>query len=399
MSKRNDKMDVAGTLFPLPLGGSREGGRPSRGIPGAFLSASLNGGGSAFRVLVLLLVFTFTPLASAVQVQDLVRIKGAETNKLVGMGLVFGLRGTGDGGKYLPAMRPLAAVIQQLIDPNVVATELKDAKNVALVALTATLPAGGVREGDHVDVHISCVGPAKSLEGGRLFLIPMTGPLPGSPTFAFAEGAVTVEDPLYPNVGLVKDGAQLTRDIRAQYIEGGKLTLVINESVSGWPMANNLASLINGYMSPDGPNVARAIDQKNVEVAVSPDDQRDPAAFISQILQAYVDPSQIGSGARVVVNEKTGTIIVSGDVQISPVVISHQGLTITTITPEPTPTIANPSVDEKRFVAVDPENRGGAKLADLLVQLNQLKVDAKDRIAILREIYKSGKLHAQWVEE
>src|SRR5690606_9756086 len=99
--------------------------------------------------------------AQAVQVQDLVRLKGSETSKLVGMGLVVGLRGTGDGGKFMPAMRPLAAVMQQFMDPNVIAFELKDAKNVALVTLTATLPATGVREGDRVDVYVSAVGAAK----------------------------------------------------------------------------------------------------------------------------------------------------------------------------------------------------------------------------------------------
>ena len=130
---------------------------------------------------------------AAVQIQDLVRLKGSETNKIVGIGLVVGLPGTGDGGKFMPAMRPLAAVVQQLIDPNVVATELANAKNVALVALTATLPATGVREGDHVDVHVSAIGPASGLTGGRLFPIPMTGPLPGSPIFAFAEGAIMIE--------------------------------------------------------------------------------------------------------------------------------------------------------------------------------------------------------------
>ncbi len=114
-----------------------------------------------------------------------------------------------------------------------------------------------------------------------------------------------------PNVGVVKGGAQLIRDIRAQYIDNGKLTLVLDDSIASWPMANNLASLINGYMSPDGPNVAKAVDQKNVEVTVSADDQKDPATFISQILQAYVHPSQISGGARVVVNAKTGTVIVS----------------------------------------------------------------------------------------
>ena len=336
----------------------------------------------------------------AAQVQDLVRLKGMETSKLVGMGLVAGLPGTGDGGKFMPAMRPLAAVIQQLIDPNVVTRELKDAKNVALVALSATLPAGGVREGDRVDVHISAVGPAKSLAGGRLFLIPMTGPLPGSPVFAFAEGPVTIEGDENATVGLVKGGAQLTRDVMSRYLDGaGRITLVINDVNASWPMASNLANLINGLMAPDGPDIATAVDQKNVVVEVPVEARSSPAGFISQILQSYVDPTQIGSGARVVINERTGTIVISQNVQISPVIISHKGLTITALTPPLVPTPENPQPNELRFLTLDPQNRGGAQLADLMNAFNQLKVESQDRIAIIKEIHRSGKLHAQLVIE
>ena len=114
-----------------------------------------------YKIRRLDLVITLTHSAMAVQIQDLARLKGSETNKIIGIGLIVGLSGTGDGGKFLPAMRPLAAVVQQLIDPNVVASELANAKNVALVALTATLPSSGVREGDHVDVHVSAIGPAQ----------------------------------------------------------------------------------------------------------------------------------------------------------------------------------------------------------------------------------------------
>lgn len=334
------------------------------------------------------------------QVQDLVRLKGAEASKLTGMGLVVGLAGTGDGGKFLPAMRPLAAVIQQFVDPTVVAAELKDAKNVALVALSATLPESGVREGDRVDVYVSAIGPAKSLAGGRLFLIPLTGPLPGSPIYAFAEGPVVIEDPSTPTVGVVRGGAQLTRDVMARYLdEGGRLTLVLHESVASWPVANNLALLINSVMAPEGPALARAIDQKNVIVQVPPQERADPAAFISQILQTYVDPALIGGGAKVVINQRTGTIIMSGDVQLSPVIISHKGLTITTVNPPPQPTPAAPLTERMNFVALDPEKRGGARLADLLAAFNQLKVEPADRIAIIREIHRSGKLHAQLIIE
>ncbi len=342
----------------------------------------------------------FCPAASAVQVQDLVRLKGSETSKLVGMGLVVGLRGTGDGGKFMPAMRPLASVIQELIDPNTVAAELKDAKNVALVAISAELPASGVREGDRVDVHLSAVGAAKSLAGGRLFMIPLTGPMRGSPVYAFAEGAVTVEDENNATVGVVRQGAQLTRDVMTRYLdEQGRLTLVLNDSVASWPVASNIAALINGVVAPDGPNVAKAVNEKNVAVFVPEFERADPAAFITQILMSYVDPSQIGGGARVVINERTGTIVVGGDVQVSPVIISHPALTITTLVPAARPTEDRPIEVENRFVGVDPEKRGGAKLEDLIAAFNQLKVDAKDRIEILKEIERSGKLHAKLVIE
>lgn len=351
-------------------------------------------------VAALLLMALFPAPGQAVEVQDIVRLKGSEHSTLVGMGLVVGLKGTGDGGKFLPAMRPLAQIIGRLIDPNVVAGELKDAKNVALVTLTADLPASGVREGDRVDVHVAAVGPAKSLEGGRLFLIPMTGPLPGSPIFAFAAGAVTIENKEVPTVGVVPHGAQLTRDVMTQYMnKGGQITLVINQANASWPVANNLANLINGLIAPDGPPLAKAIDQKNVVVNVPAYERANPAPFISQILQTYIDPTQVAGGAKVVINERTGTIVISGDVQISPVIISHKGLTITTLTPAPQPSALQPAVEEKPFLAIDPQHRGGAKLADLLAAFNQLKVPVRDRIEILKLMHDSGKLHAQFIVE
>jgi len=350
-------------------------------------------------ILTLAIVAVLASAAQGVQVQDLVRIKGSETTKLTGMGLVVGLRGTGDGAKSGPAIKALAALTQHFMDPTSAPPDFKDAKNVAVVFLSAEVPATGVREGDKLDVHISAPS-AKSLEGGRLFLFPMTGPNPDSPVYAFAEGSVTVENAEQANHATVKSGAQMVSDVRSKLLDDqGRITLVINDSVASWPMSNNLAGLVNGVISPDGPNIAKAVDQKNVVIDVPSYERRDPAAFISQILLSYVDPSQIGTGARVVVNAKTGTIIVSGDVQISPVIINHKGLTITTITPAPQANPTTPVVEENTFLALDPEKRGGPRLADLLSAFNQLKVEAPDRIAILREINRSGKLHAQWIEE
>ncbi len=354
----------------------------------------------SLAVLTCALTMIICTSAQAARVQDIARLKGAESSKLVGMGLVVGLNGTGDGGKFLPAMRPLAAVIERLIDPSVVQEELKDAKNVALVTLSAKIPAHGIRDGDPIDVHVASIGPAKSLEGGRLFIVPLTGPLPNSKAMAFAEGAVVIQDKANPTTGIVPKGAQLTANIFSQTIDRhGRIQLVIRPQVASWPMAHNLASLINGLMSPDGPNIARAIDGKNVLVHVPPAERVDPAAFISQIMQAYIDHSQINTGARVVINEKTGTIVMTGDVQISPAIVSLHGLVITTMTPTPPPTPEAPRVSRDTFTTVDPDQRGGANLAALLQAFNQLKVEGKDRIDIIKQLHKSGKLHAELILE
>ncbi|MCH8986162.1 MAG: flagellar basal body P-ring protein FlgI [Acidobacteria bacterium] len=165
--------------------------------------------------LLFAVAFAVSP-AAAVQIQDVIRLKGSETNKIIGMGLVVGLNGTGDGGKFLPAMRPLAQMIGRFIDPNTSAPDLKDGKSVALVSVTAELPANGVREGDLIDVSISTVGPAKSLVGGRLFMVPLIGPTPDTDMiFAFAEGAVSIEDPDNPteivvHVNMLKEGWDVT---------------------------------------------------------------------------------------------------------------------------------------------------------------------------------------------
>lgn len=335
---------------------------------------------------------------SAVEVQDLTRLKGSETSKIVGMGLVVGLNGTGDGNG--PAMRALAAVTRRLMDTNTITSDLKNAKNVAVVYLSVELPANGWREGDRLDVHLSAPS-AKSLEGGRLFLTPMVGPNPKDPIlYAHAEGPVSVENLNSPNVAVVRNGAQLVRDMIVNNIDSqGRLNIIINDNSASWPVANNIANHINGDLSPDGPNIAIAIDPKNIIIQVPEYERADPATFISQILQIHIDPDFLNTPARVVINEKTGTIVMTGDVQFSPVAISHEGMTITSITPRTTPTAQNPQVQQQSWVGLDPQRQGGTPLADLLAAFNQLKVDANDRIAIIKAIDRANNLHAQLIFE
>ncbi|MBI1367590.1 MAG: hypothetical protein GC162_02935 [Planctomycetes bacterium] len=352
-----------------------------------------------FFILTLILTLTAGTAVHAVQLQDLVRIKGAESSRILGMGLVVGLNGTGDGGKSATTMRRLAAMMNRLGDPVVTAAELKDAKNVAVVYVTAVLPSSGVREGDRIDVQISAPM-ASSLKGGQLVMTPLLGPVPGSPVFAFASGPIVVENPDSDRVGVVTGGATLTRDVFAQFMDNfGRMTLVIDPVNATWPMANTITTLVNDEIAPDQPQIAFAQDQKNIVIQIPANERTNPSAFIARVLEIHVDPKLVRTEARVVINERTGTIVMTDNVQISPVVISHKGLTITTITPAPVPTSDAPVVDQKSFIGIDPSNQGGARLADLLAAFNQLKVPAEDRIAILKEIHRSGKLHAQLILE
>jgi flagellar P-ring protein FlgI len=143
--------------------------------------------------------------------------------------------------------------------------------------------------------------------------------------------------------------------------------------------------------------LAFAVDAKEVVVAIPPPERQQPDSFISRVQQLPV--LMLPTEARVQINRRTQTLIVTGDVEISPVVISHKGLTITTTTPPPVPTARNPVTSSTDTVALHTGNQGGARLQDLVNALEQLKVPVEDRITIVKELYQSGKLHAKLIEE
>ena len=185
--------------------------------------------------------------------------------------------------------------------------------------------------------------------------------------YAYAEGAVTVEDEEHPTVGVVSGGAQLARPVLTQTLDPyGRLQLVIKAEHASWPVAHNLASLVNGLMSPDGPPDRQGGGCEERGGACAGGGEAGPGGVYQSGAAGVPRPVTGGQRAKVVINERTGTIVVSGDVEVSPVIISHKGLTITTITPQREPTERDPAVEVENFIAVDPSERGGAKLADLL---------------------------------
>lgn len=338
--------------------------------------------------------------ASAVKVADITRISGQRSNVLTGMGLVVGLKGTGDGGKFSPAIRPLATMLRKF-NNNVNVDELTAAQNVAVVMLQATVPPSGGINGDEIDVYVMTMGASKSLTGGRLYVTPMLGPTgqlaPNGLPFALAAGPITIENSAIPTVGVVKRGAIMEWDMPAHTIDNGRFSLVLEPSAANWTTASTIAKIINDAENTAGETLAIVRGETVVDIIIPPGERERPDSFISRVQRLPVP--MLPTEARVVINEKTGTMIVTGDVEISPVVISHKGLTIQTITPAPVPTPRTPVLNSKDVIAVDTTGQGGAKLQDLVNALDQLKVPAEDRIIIVKELHKSGKLHAKLIVE
>lgn len=363
--------------------------------------------------LSILAVCLIAAQAQAVRIADITRLGGQRTNVLTGMGLVVGLKGTGDGGKHEPSINMLAQMLAKMGNP-VTPQDLNDAKNVAIVTLTVQIPENGAHDGDQLDVRVTSVGAASSLKGGRLYISPMLGPtnqpfisrmrdaegriheqvLP----FAMAEGPIVLEDATIPTVGVVRKGATMEVDLPTEQIDrAGRITLILEDPSANWVMANMIAKVINEDNIDNGRDIAVAIDPKNVVISIPPEERGAPDNFIARVLSIEL-PSMV-SEARVVINDRTGTMIMTGDVEISPVVVSHKGLTISTLTPPVVPQPGRPVMRTTDFAALETTHKGGAKLRDLLEALDQLKVPAEDKISIVKELYKSGKLHAKLIVE
>jgi len=367
-------------------------------------------------VLSLLLIGAAPARAADViaRVGDVTHLKGQRINRLVGMGLVVGLSGTGDGDDYASSMRPLAQALSKFANPVQGLDELKNTKNVAIVWVNAVTPETGGREGDSLDVHVSAFGAAKSLVGGRLLPTPLLfhDRSVDSPVYATAGGRIDLPEAGTETSGVIRNGATLEEDILVGYCAYGRelrhtndwiqpdeqyVTLVLEDEQASWALASEIANVLTSDLSDVAmvTRVAVAVDPKNVVVLLPK--KRDPARWISDIqMTRLLMPS---AEARVIVNRANGTIVVSGDAKISPVVISKRGLTITVAVMDLNNAEAVVVPQSRTFVAVDPAKAGGGNVADLLEALNRLSVPIDDRINILEEIHRQGKLHAKLMRE
>ncbi|MBK8267494.1 MAG: flagellar basal body P-ring protein FlgI [Planctomycetes bacterium] len=334
--------------------------------------------------------------AFATSISDVSHLKGRRSNTLMGYGLVVGLSGTGDGGKYAASIRQLQAMLNRFEIP-VTQAELTDTKNVAIVWVEVKLPENGVREGDSVDVQVSAVGAAKSLQNGRLIPTPLQGPGLDR-IFAFAQGAVRVLDPKLKSTGVITNGAVLEEDVIHSYInDSWEFTLVLEDVHASHALAAAIAQAINEDQSEVGQlrQFARAIGPKNVVIDIPIEYRPNPAEFIGRVegLELLMPTSE----GRIVINRRTDTIIVGEGVEMGPAAIVHGGMTIRMTMPEPKPTEQNPKITDNYAAPLDTTNQGGPKLQDLVNKLNQLNVPAKDIIEIVENLYKTGKIRGKLV--
>lgn len=351
------------------------------------------------------IILAVTPAHAQTRVKDLVRLEGEGESRLRGLGLVVGLAGTGDSGKELVVARPLAEVLRRAGNQIPDLEELKNARSVALVWVDCAIPRTGARREDRFDVMVSAVNSARSLRGGRLLLTPLAGPHPADPTvYALADGPIDIENDQSPTTGRVRAGAHMLTDIRTAVV-GDAFTLILSPHVAGWTAATLIADAINqeyfGTTSPPPTPIARPLDNRSVRVVMPEPERSNPAAFVGLVLSTPINPALLRLPAQVICNRETGVIFATAEVEISPGVITHKDLTITTTVPAPAPSPQNPLVTRARWTALETgaAPAQNARLQDLLAALNQLDVPIEDQIAILSMLEKAGRLHAVVVIE
>jgi flagellar P-ring protein precursor FlgI len=339
------------------------------------------------------------PAHARVRLENICSVYGQKEVQLTGIGLVVGLDGTGDGGKNLPAMRALAAILARKHNTAAI-QELTDAKNVALVWIDATVPKTGLRRGQQIDCHVSSMFGAKTLRGGRLLVSPLTQAAVASETVVgLASGPISIEDAQNQRTGRIPGGVVLESNFPSLFIDrerGNIVTLLLDPPYATFGVATAVAKAINedaGFAFETGRKIARATGPGLIEVEVPDEYGNDPVVFIALLMNAAIDNPQ--TEARVVVNPRSGTVIVDGEVEISPVVISHKNLTV-----EVGGAAAPPAATTGPFVSVtrDPAEYNSGQLEQLVTALNELRVPPEDVIAILRELHRSGKLHAVYEE-
>jgi len=364
---------------------------------------------AAFMCLALMSLAFLASAAGAADVQPMVRLKdivtveGVRENQLVGMGLVVGLQGTGDKGQL--AMQMMSNMSQQFgvtVDPKQVRS-----KNAAVVTVTCQL-SPFLLPGQNTDVVVSAIGDAKSLEGGVLLQTPLKAA--NGQVYAVAQGPLTLggwsdtgaASTVKKNVvtvGRIPNGAIVEQGVEMDYAGGGTINLLLRQS--DFTTAQRVASAINDQFG----NVAHAADGRRIEVSLPQRYAASPSAFIASIEGMSVTPDAI---ARIVVNERTGTVVMGGNVKIGNVSVAHGNLTVQV---RENPQVSQPGAFSPGNTAVTPQTDVTAHeerpelvelpatstVEDLTEAMNAVGASPRDMIAVLQAMDMAGALHGELV--
>lgn len=334
------------------------------------------------------------------RVKDIARLQGVRSNQLNGMGLVIGLNGTGDSSK---ANAQIVANVLAKWGIDVDIADLK-VKNIAAVMITATLPPY-LHKGDTLDVQVASFGDAKSLQGGILLQTPLSGA--DGNVYAVAQGPVhvggyaagekgTSVQKNVTTVGTVLSGAIVEREVPMQFQYNSKLSWSLHSP--DFTTATRLAQSINRNIA-DGS--ARAVDMGLVEVKIPENRMNDPIGFIAEVEALPVTPDGL---AKVVVNERTGTIVIGDKVRLAPVAVTHRNVIVKITTQpqvsQPTPlSEGETTVTENTKVEVNEQTGriimlpAGTSIGTIVRALNKVGTTPQDIIAILTAIKNAGALY------
>lgn len=344
----------------------------------------------------------------AARVKDLVQIDGVRDNQLLGYGLVTGLDGTGDDSSTIFTNQSLASMLQRLgITVNPADVDDMKAENVAAVMVTAVLPPFA-RGGNKLDVKISSMGNAESLRGGTLLMTPLKGP--DGQVYAVAQGEVSVGgfsfggaggggvQKNHPTVGMIAGGALVEREVAVDVLQQTRFRAALRS-----PDFSTANRIVEGINAAFGPQTAVALDGGTLEIVIPPGMASNPVAFLSRVEEITVDPD---SYARVVLNERTGTVVMGEHVRIATVAISHGNLSIqikerlgvsqpqpfgrgvTVVVPDTEVEVAE---EDRQLMVVE----SGVSIGEVVRGLNSIGVSPADLIAIFQAIKAAGALQAE----
>src|SRR6188768_124399 len=338
------------------------------------------------------------------RIKDLANIEGVRQNQLIGYGLVVGLNGTGDTLNNIPFTKQSLQAMLERMGVNIRGATIRTG-NVAAVMVTGNLPAFGT-QGTRMDVTVSALGDAKNLTGGTLLVTPLLGA--DGNVYAVAQGSLAIAGFAaegtaasitrgVPTVGRIVNGAIIEREIEFALNRLPNVRLALRNA--DFTTAKRIASAINDYL---GVKTAEPIDPSTVQLSVPSEFKGNVVAFLTEIEQLQVDPDL---AAKIVIDERSGIIVMGRDVRVATVAVAQGNLTVT-ISESPQVSQPNPlsrgrtvvtprtgvsvTEDGKKFAVV----RDGVSLQQLVDGLNGLGIGPRDLISILQAIKAAGAIEA-----